>query len=730
MTSPSASSETPHGAAPITPALANRKASAAPPKVTSENSSATDQMAPSQEKPPLHDDIMQLARLGEIGPIQTLFETGKFTARYTDQENITPLHWAAINNHYALCKFLVESGADVNATGGESVATPAMWAVQRCHLYIVNLLLDNGSNPLLTDGQGYNMLHLATFDGNVFLILLLLHQNIPVDEPDPSGHTCLMWAAYKGYPACVDLFLHWGASVNLTDQNGFTALHWALVKGNPGCIQKLIEHGSDRFIQTNDGKTPATVAQEMNSRGAWHRALKESGLNPDGTAKPFPLPYASFIRSRVFLTRSFFLFPFFQMFIIFSVLSRMPIFVAVPITIFLAYSLQWAAQQVLQWAPRDMQHLQQTPYLAGVFAATLFWVGVRWFTTLFITTYSSHPAFNIFFAISYGLCAYFYTYGMIEDPGYVPKLWSRAQQKAVIDELLSLWKFDDQNFCVSCMVRRPLRSKHCRRCSRCVAKHDHHCPWIHNCVGANNQRHFLVYIIALEAGMVFFIRLAVYHIQDLPQPKNPQCNILSESICRYTLRDTFTVILTIWTCLQLMWVTMLLAVQMVQVARAQTTYESMRGHMHQGTQASQAITSALTTGSTSLEGAQLSNAGMGPNPAIPPGRHQHKEGCFSQWKKLLGLDTFVATAIGGSEGGNGLRRRGNPYSRGIFTNCKDFWCDPAPYFGKRETGAAMLDGEVVNYTRMYETPPRMKLRRPRQDEDGSVYHSVGSEDAV
>ena len=61
---------------------------------------------------------------------------------------------------------------------------------------------------------------------------------------------------------------------------------------------------------------------------------------------------------------------------------------------------------------------------------------------------------------------------MLEDPGYVPKLGSRAQQKAVIDELLSLWKFDDQNFCVTCMVRRPLRSKHCRRCSRCVAKHD------------------------------------------------------------------------------------------------------------------------------------------------------------------------------------------------------------------------------------------------------------------
>ncbi|KAF6234624.1 hypothetical protein HO173_007250 [Letharia columbiana] len=732
MTAPSASAsaEAPHGAAPTTPALANGKASAAPPKVTGENTVELDKIAPPEDKLPLHEDIMQLARLGEIGPIQTLCETGKFNARYKDQEGITPLHWAAINNHYALCKYLVESGAEVNAKGGESVATPTMWAAQRCHLYVVNLLLENGADPLLTDGQGYNMLHLATFDGNVFLLLILLHQNIPIDGPDPSGHSCLMWAAYKGYPACVDLFLQWGASVNGADENGFTALHWALVKGNPACIQKLIEHGADRFVETNDGKPPATVAQEMNSKGAWHRALKESGFNPDGTAKQLPLPYASLLRSRVFLNRSFFLFPFFQMFIIFSVLSGMPIFAAVPITIFLAYSLQWAAQQVLQWAPSDMQHLQRTPYLAGVFAATLFWVGVRWFTTVLMATYSSHPVFNLLFVFSYGLCAYFYTYSMIEDPGYVPKLGSRAQQKAVIDELLSLWKFDDQNFCVSCMVRRPLRSKHCKRCGRCVAKHDHHCPWIHNCVGANNQRHFLVYIIALEAGMVFFIRLAIYHIQDFPQPKKTQCNILSESICRYTLRDTFTVVVTIWTCLQMLWVTMLLAVQMVQVARAQTTYESMRGHMHHGTQASQAITSALTTGSTSLEGAQLSNAGIGPNPTIPSDRHQHKEGCFSQWKKLLGFDTFVATAIGGSEAGSGSRRRGNPYSRGILTNCKDFWCDPAPYFGKRETGAAMLDGEAVNYTRMYETPSRMKLRRARRDEDGGTYHSVGSEDAV
>lgn len=49
-------------------------------------------MDTSEAKLPLHEDIMQLARLGDIGPIQKLFEEGKFNATHTDAENITPLH--------------------------------------------------------------------------------------------------------------------------------------------------------------------------------------------------------------------------------------------------------------------------------------------------------------------------------------------------------------------------------------------------------------------------------------------------------------------------------------------------------------------------------------------------------------------------------------------------------------------------------------------------------------
>lgn len=224
----------------------------------------------------------------------------------------------------------------------------------------------------------------------------------------------------------------------------------------------------------------------------------------------------------------------------------------------------------------------------------------------------------------------------------------------------------------------------------------------------------------------------------LPSPVPSQCNILAESICKIILKDTFTVLFTIWAALQLTWVTMLVIVQTVQIARGLTTFETMfhgRHSTNPGGRPAEAITSALTAGTTTLSGAELTASRMGPDPALPRGGHRHghanqKQGFFATWTKLLGLDTFLATAQGSAQ----ARRKKNPFSRGVVRNCKDFWLDPAPYFRSRENGAAMLDGEVVNYARMYEPPPRMKYRgssgRAGGDGAAGLYHSVAGDDAV
>lgn len=80
------------------------------------------------------------------------------------------------------------------------------------------------------------------------------------------------------------------------------------------------------------------------------------------------------------------------------------------------------------------------------------------------------------------------------------------------------YDFDDVmytkgNFCVTCQIEKPARSKHCRVCNVCVEKFDHHCIWINQCAGANNYRWFLLFlffhliicIYGFVAGMLIFL---------------------------------------------------------------------------------------------------------------------------------------------------------------------------------------------------------------------------------
>ncbi|KKA28087.1 hypothetical protein TD95_003621 [Thielaviopsis punctulata] len=698
-------------------------------------------------------DIMQLARVGDVAAMQALFEGGEVDATYHDDEGITPLHWAAINNQYAMCKFLISAGAEINRKGGESVSTPLQWAAQRCHYYTVNLLLHHGADPLITDSQGYNTLHISTFNGNVLLLVLLLHQGIPVDVLDSFGHTALMWAAYKGFPRCVDVLLRWGASVHATDEQGFTALHWALVKGSPQCILKLLEYGADRFAPTATGKTPALTAAELNTVAAWHRALRESGYAPDGSVARPPWPGAALLlqNRRGFVSRFLFLWPFALVWAAISVLAYMPVFAAVPLAAVVCYGIMWVAQQqVLEYAPADMRHFSRTPWMAGIFAATLFWTGLNWlFTVLPVTGLrgpsATHGFLNLVFAGCYALVVCFYVAAMVYDPGFVPRLKGIAEQKAVIDELLSEWKFDEANFCVTCMVRTPLRSKHCKRCGRCVAKHDHHCPWVNNCIGVNNHRQFFLYILSLAAGILCYDVLLYHYFTTTTESADSSCSILSPALCQIVNADAYTLLLGIWISIQLVWVSMLISVQFIQVARAMTTFENMFGIRDASATlaftstgqpldpqaaavaaAEEAEAAATVTAATAATAAAAATAG----PGLAHAHARRRGGYLSQIAMLLGITPFIETVSGRTAGGAArARKKGNPYGHGCVANCSDFWCDPAPVLGRRETGAGLLAGRKVSWMDMYEVESGMGVRT-RGRGRGRGYEAVGGEEEV
>ena len=77
------------------------------------------------------------------------------------------------------------------------------------------------------------------------------------------------------------------------------------------------------------------------------------------------------------------------------------------------------------------------------------------------------------------------------DPGLVAKL---AAERTGTD--FPPVSAEAVNYCYLCEVNVRKRSKHCRRCNKCVDIFDHHCPWLNTCVGVRNYRYFLSLLVS------------------------------------------------------------------------------------------------------------------------------------------------------------------------------------------------------------------------------------------
>ncbi|KAL4493959.1 hypothetical protein ABPG72_021976 [Tetrahymena utriculariae] len=84
--------------------------------------------------------------------------------------------------------------------------------------------------------------------------------------------------------------------------------------------------------------------------------------------------------------------------------------------------------------------------------------------------------------------------------------------------------FVEKRYCTSCYINMPLRAKHCKDCKRCVARFDHHCPYVGNCIGEKNKCVFYWFLILqLVELLLGFIEVLKYN--EFDQPDNLAYNI-------------------------------------------------------------------------------------------------------------------------------------------------------------------------------------------------------------
>ena len=111
-----------------------------------------------QEKEKLHI----AAQEGDLAAVETLIKEGYDVNLFDSDLSRTPLHYAAIEEHIDIVRFLIAAGANVNAHDLESIGETPLGAVAAtCSVELAEVLVDAGADPTIPGWMQLTALHRA-----------------------------------------------------------------------------------------------------------------------------------------------------------------------------------------------------------------------------------------------------------------------------------------------------------------------------------------------------------------------------------------------------------------------------------------------------------------------------------------------------------------------------------------------------------------------------------------
>jgi hypothetical protein len=112
----------------------------------------------------------------------------------------TCLHTAAQNGHLAICRLLIDKGAQLEAKDVSDM-TPLHWAAIRGHVEIVRLLCDRGADIEARCYDGLTPLHWASRNGHISVVKELIEErNAEINARFYRGWTALRLARQENKP--------------------------------------------------------------------------------------------------------------------------------------------------------------------------------------------------------------------------------------------------------------------------------------------------------------------------------------------------------------------------------------------------------------------------------------------------------------------------------------------------------------------------------------------------
>ncbi|XP_034514057.1 palmitoyltransferase ZDHHC3 isoform X2 [Ailuropoda melanoleuca] len=156
---------------------------------------------------------------------------------------------------------------------------------------------------------------------------------------------------------------------------------------------------------------------------------------------------------------------------------------------------------------------------------------------------------------------------MLTDPGAVPK--GNATKEFI--ESLQLKPGQVVYKCPKCCSIKPDRAHHCSVCKRCIRKMDHHCPWVNNCVGENNQKYFVLFTMYIALISLHALIMVGFHFLHCFEEDWTKCSSFSPPT---------TVILLILLCFEgllfLIFTSVMFGTQVHSICTDETSIERLK----------------------------------------------------------------------------------------------------------------------------------------------------------
>lgn len=167
----------------------------------------------------------------------------------SDGRGNTALHWAVLSRQRRIIDFLVEKGADLNATRADG-SKPIHLAMEGDYFYRSEVTAQSKwflVGYLISKGAAYDIFIASAVGDGDYVRELLSNDSKQVNTLDSSGRSALFYASKNGNESIVQVLLQYGVDPNLPEKDapGGAALHGAVSGNHPSIVKMLLDHSAD-----------------------------------------------------------------------------------------------------------------------------------------------------------------------------------------------------------------------------------------------------------------------------------------------------------------------------------------------------------------------------------------------------------------------------------------------------------------------------------------------------